>query len=291
MDEKKKCSHCGLLIDSSLDTCPYCGNKQSEITEEKKKENKIFSIKDKKSNKIDYLEGSRVLVFSYKKHIAFIINGLVMLSIVNAIITYILIGIYGKDYVSNSINALAIISFLSYAVLFLLNLLILNKDIGRFTKIVLKEYKNYFIGVMFGILLICTSILYSTVITNLGFGENSNQDSATSIMLAYPKTSILILGIIGPLCEEFCYRVGLFGMLRRHNRIAAYIVTSLIFGFIHFSFDFSNTAVLVNELINLPSYIIAGLILCYAYDKYGFGASMCAHMFNNLIICIISLIP
>ena len=48
------------------------------------------------------------------------------------------------------------------------------------------------------------------------------------------------------------------------------------------NFDMSR-AQIINELINLPAYVIAGLILNYAYDREGIAASTYAHIFNNLI--------
>ena len=85
-------------------------------------------------------------------------------------------------------------------------------------------------------------------------GVNDNENAIDSITNAYPLLSLLVFGIMGPVVEEFTYRVGLFSFIRRFNRPAAYIITIAIFALIHFNFQSTN---IVNELINLPSYIVA----------------------------------
>ena len=81
-----------------------------------------------------------------------------------------------------------------------------------------------------------------------------------------------------------------FNLLRRKNRWVAYGVSALIFGFIHFDFSVDTAAALKTELINIPSYIISGLILCRAYEKHqNIATSIIAHAINNGI-AILSLL-
>jgi membrane protease YdiL (CAAX protease family) len=61
----------------------------------------------------------------------------------------------------------------------------------------------------------------------------------------------------------------------------------LVFGLIHMSF---NPDTIINELINLPSYILAGTILTIAYEKEGFAVSTYAHITNNLISFLLTII-
>ena len=74
------------------------------------------------------------------------------------------------------------------------------------------------------------------------------------------------------------------------NVFLAYIVTSLVFGLIHFNF-FATGDALINELLNLPSYVISGFLLTLAYDKFGFACSSVAHIVNNLFSIVVSMIP
>ena len=118
-------------------------------------------------------------------------------------------------------------------------------------------------------------------------GVNANEASIDSTTSLYPFLSIVIFGIVGPICEEFTYRVGLFTFIKKYNRVAAYLITALVFGLLHFTF---NIDTIVTELINLPSYIVSGLLLCYFYDYKGFGASTIAHITNNLFALLMQLI-
>ena len=43
---------------------------------------------------------------------------------------------------------------------------------------------------------------------------------------------------------------------------------------------------MVNELVNLPNYIISGLILSYVYENYSFAGSSIAHILNNVVSLI-----
>ena len=110
-------------------------------------------------------------------------------------------------------------------------------------------------------------------------GSNNNEEGITSITTLFPVLSLLIFGIIGPFVEEITYRVGLFNLLRKWNRVLAYLGTALIFGLIHFDFKATD---IVTEFINLPSYVVSGLLLCYFYEYAGFEASFLAHVTNNV---------
>lgn len=150
-----------------------------------------------------------------------------------------------------------------------------------------KSFKTILLGIGFGIALIGITRVYSLVISDFVELEiNANEEAAESMIFAYPFLSIIVLGILGPVCEEVTYRYGLFGLFNKKAKILAYIITPLVFALIHFDF----TGNLLIELVNMPSYIIAGILLCYVYDKYGFGASVIAHIANNLFAIITILI-
>ena len=60
---------------------------------------------------------------------------------------------------------------------------------------------------------------------------------------------------------------------------------SVVFGLIHMK-DFSS----LNEWLNFPDYLFAGLILSFVYHRFGFEGSVAAHVLNNLIAVISALI-
>ena len=149
-----------------------------------------------------------------------------------------------------------------------------------------KNWKHIIIGLGFGIAVIGVTILYNTIITSfVELPENGNEKIAEEMIRQYPVISFFILGFVGPICEELTYRFGLFGLLKKKNRILAYIISALVFGIIHFDF----TGDLIIELLNLPTYILCGALFGAAYDLCGFEGSLTAHVTNNIYAVILTI--
>ena len=119
-------------------------------------------------------------------------------------------------------------------------------------------------------------------IINIPVSDNANESSLQSLQDVYPVTCLFIFGIIGPICEELTYRVGLFSFLKRKNRFLAYFVTIAVFALIHFNYS-NDPATLLNEVLNLPYYMFAAFAFSFTFDKFGFAASTTAHISNNLV--------
>ena len=126
--------------------------------------------------------------------------------------------------------------------------------------------------------------LYSTFLQliKVTSSDNANEASLQSLQDIYPLTCLIIFGIIGPICEEMTYRVGLFSLFKRKNKVVAYVVTIAVFALIHFNFSLDPDT-LVNELLNLPYYMFAAAAFSFTYDKFGFAGSVTAHISNNLL--------
>ena len=178
-------------------------------------------------------------------------------------------------------------TFISYLVLFVCLLIVVYPYIPELS-LKMKKAKPYLVGLLGGFALVVFSITYSNIL-NLFYpmGDNENQKAAVKIILDYPFASIMIVGFLGPICEELTYRLGLFTLSRRWNRIAAYIISVLVFALIHFSFTSTD---IINELLNLPSYLFCGLCLAFLYDKYGLVCAIESHMINNLYSVVVILI-
>ena len=76
-------------------------------------------------------------------------------------------------------------------------------------------------------------------------------------------------------------------LCKRKNRILAYVATIIIFTLIHFDFG---AKTMTNELLNIPYYAAAAFAFTFAYDQYGFAASVTAHVANNLFSVITEII-
>lgn len=304
MSEKIKCEKCGLLIESDMPYCPYCGyenhhysetietpsnnDKDLEVSEEKQ----VTGEKEESSVKTFFNSSlfkfpSRELNVKQPIKLALFLLGFIGLNVIATVFTYIAIT---NPYFASIPAYSAAVNFACYLVLFGIMVMILNVS----TIDVLKDYKKidtWAQGLKYGFILIIASILLNTFLQSISgiSSSNANENSVNSIVTLYPVLSILIFGIIGPICEEFTYRVGFFSFIRKYSRIAAYVVSAIFFGLIHFDFTSFGTDAIYAELINLPTYILAGVILCYAYEKRGLGASIVAHCTNNLISVLITI--
>ena len=112
---------------------------------------------------------------------------------------------------------------------------------------------------------------------------NSNEEGLQQMMMQNIPVSFLIFGFVGPFCEELTYRVGLFSLCGRTKRWIAYIVSALIFGLIHMGWEFETTEDVIAELVALPTYIGAGAIMGFIYEKGGFASSLILHSMNNIL--------
>ena len=175
-----------------------------------------------------------------------------------------------------------ILEFVVYTILFVILATIVNVDVKKL-KVDFKKWQNILIGLGFGIVMIVIPIIYTTVVSLFyEYSINDNESSLRAIIKVYPVASVFIFAIVGPVCEELTYRVGLFGSLSKIKWLA-YVITILVFAFAHFSFTSKH---IIDELVNLPIYLISGAIMAIAYDKFGFLASTTAHIANNLYAVI-----
>ena len=184
----------------------------------------------------------------------------------------------------------AIINFVSYFILGIAMSFILWKDWKKIFNS-FKGWRTYVFGLAGLGAIFVFSNFWSIIIQllQIDVSDNINQSSAVNLVVTYPLLSIIVIGVIGPLCEELAYRAGLFSFLKRINSIFAYVISALIFALIHFDFnsiivgiETSNWGILINELINLPPYIFAGLTFTFLFEKFGFGCGLFAHILNNV---------
>lgn len=170
---------------------------------------------------------------------------------------------------------------LVYFLLFVMMMIPLGAYFPRLKEAVFNK-KAWKSGALYSLAIIVASVFYNVILSmiDLQVTDNANQAGIVEMVIDSPVTSFLWIVILGPVVEELTYRLGLFAWLKSKSRILAYLGTMIIFGLIHFDFTNPN---LINELLNLPSYIIAGAILCMAYDRGGLGTSIAAHIYNNLL--------
>lgn len=189
-----------------------------------------------------------------------------------------------------------------YVILFFVLLLINNGHIRDILKA-----NSYVASVVAGIICLIAievfSIIYNILTSSLQITieHNSNQAGIEQATRSIPFLSFFTFGILGPICEELTYRVGLFSVCKKKNKYFAYIVSTVVFAMIHFStvsvenviaygFTGNYKAELINELLNIPTYLFAGFALTYTFDKYGFVGSVTGHLANNLLATSLQLL-
>ena len=153
---------------------------------------------------------------------------------------------------------------------------------------VFKDYRGYIAGVAGFVAMIVLENIYGNLISLVpGYTQSENELDIREMITNYPILMCFTVCIFAPLVEETTYRLGLFSFIKRKNRILAYIVTILVFTFIHFSYDAENIG---NEFLNVPGYMIGAFVLTFTYDYFGYHASITAHSINNLFVFVVTLI-
>ena len=128
------------------------------------------------------------------------------------------------------------IEFLTYVSLFIFMFLICL-DSKKYFANELSKPSNYGKGFLCGLLILGVEVLISYLIQLFYEPEtNANQALVELLSTNYPTLMFLITCILGPICEELTYRVGLFGFLKQKNKVLAYILEGFVFAFVHISF-------------------------------------------------------
>lgn len=285
---RRTCSHCGGQYDPVEGKCPRCG----EVTE-----TEAFAR--------GYLH--QVHAEPWRQIVLFLIGilGLQIASLIVSVFAGAIVGMANPGASPDQLNEISSSAGVSLAINGIAYLVVaialffvarpLLKQIGRS----FKGWLPYVAAIVAVAFIIGMDMFYNNLIANplmrlAGIipSANGNQSRINTMIASYPVVSVFLFGILGPLVEEIAYRVGLFGFLGRINKVAAYILGMLVFGLIHFDWGaFGDGQRLIIELINLPPYVGAGALLCFVYDRFGFGASFLAHAINNIIGIVMALIP
>ena len=130
-------------------------------------------------------------------------------------------------------------------------------------------------------LILCGNVLFSGVMSLLGMTENPNNEAAVSLVNESFGPVAAMTIFLAPLVEEGIFRAGLFGLVRRKSRAAAYLVSTLLFGLCHvWAYAFSDP----KQLLYLLQYIPAGVALCRCYERTNsIWGSVFLHMLNNAV--------
>jgi len=173
-------------------------------------------------------------------------------------------------YCTNMLNIPALQIF---NIINILYVLVMNPDIARDAAKFGKSRKSLLLIPLGAIAIIgIQAILWDNIImaqikAGLGIAmENANTENVISMVRKNPVMMGFMACFYGPILEELLYRYTAFGLIRDRDRALAYIVSALLFGFQHIAVAAIYGGDLI-QLINMPEYIIAGLIFALLYDK------------------------
>lgn len=269
---KKKCPACQHDYEDTHRVCPFCGTPNSS-----------FRSNDQMV-RLHPVISFRLFLIGF---FVFNIIGFLISFIFSAYAT----GAFGanKTAANNFLNDVRIDMFvntISYCAIFVILLFAARTSIPQLIKSFVM--KNGYIAGLVGMAAIYLfGVLYGLLldVLKIGITSNTNQQSLDSVVKLFPVISLIVFAIIGPICEELTYRVGLFSFLHHRSRVLAYVLTIVIFSFIHFTV--TSFEALLNEVLNLPFYAFTAFVLCYLYEHYGFAASTFTHVLNNTLSILI----
>ena len=252
--KNKKCSNCEGYYDPTLNECPAC-HKTNELYEQRR-------IPDS------------IMFFHPAAQIGLFLAGF---AYIGMLISEIVVALFLKSLVDGLLEDVLIAFFTYLLMLGALLTICFTSRRQTFIKKFSRPF-DYLFGLAYAAGIFLAGYIIS-LITGLFYNDpNTNQSIAESMILNYPIFALILVIILGPVCEELTYRVGLYSFLRRINKVLAIVVTTIIFAFIHFDFTSEN---IIAELWSLPSYISCGLILAIAYEHRGPACSITAHIVYN----------
>ena len=254
--KRKKCPNCGAYYDPTLEKCPSCH-----------KHNELY---------LDREISDKVAFMHPAAQIGLFLGGF---ALAGMLIIQIIVTLFVKNWINDEIALNAVLISCTYILMLggLFFIVFFTRRQHFFNKY--KRKIDYIYGLAYAITLILVgSLVGSFVSIFYQASDNANQTTAVVFSKNYPILAFFVIGILGPICEELTYRVGLYSFFRRINKYIALAVTTIIFAFIHFDFDATD---IVNELWSIPSYISAGVILTLAYEHRGPACSMTAHVIYN----------
>lgn len=223
------------------------------------------------------------------KQILFFVIGLFGLTVISLFIQIIvqlaarraIVSDYDYQTFMGSTTFDMIVNGSTYLIIAVVFLILMKDDTNEFFKS-FKDWKPYVAAAIGFSAILTFNLFYNLLLSATGavISDNTNESSLNSIVSDFPFLSLLIFALIGPIVEEFTYRVGLFSLLKRVHISLAYVVTIIVFTFIHFDFQSNN---MVNELLNIPFYMFAAATFCFLYHRFGLASSISAHVTNNLL--------
>lgn len=107
-------------------------------------------------------------------------------------------------------------------------------------------------------------------LSHLLWGNTLNLNDSALINLdllnAAPAATILAIVLLAPFVEEVLFRGFLFGWLRQHSRVAAYLITCILFALLH-TWQSMGDHISLQWFFLAAQYAVPGAVLSWVYDR------------------------
>lgn len=180
-------------------------------------------------------------------------------------------------------------SAIYYYVLFAVTLVIFHGYLARTTRKALDGLGAVIRTVLVGLVALygLNELVYRLAQLLIENRTNLNDMAISAQISDAPRTTLLIVIFLAPFVEETLFRGLVFGGLKEKSRLAAYVVSCLLFALLHV-WQFAVVRQDVTYLLLMVQYLVPGLVLAGVYDRSGtLWASIILHMAANALAVLV----
>lgn len=173
-----------------------------------------------------------------------------------------------------------------YYVLFVVTLLIFYSFVGRSTGYFFGNFADtlYAAGVGLVAFYGLNELLFRVSRAVFGNQVNLNDYAISAQVNDAPRGTVLILIFLAPFIEEVLFRGYVFGGLKGHSRAVAYLVSCLLFSFLHVWQFLGGGVISPGGVLMLVQYLAPAAVLAWAYDFSGnLWGPLLLHVVVNLL--------
>ena len=157
-----------------------------------------------------------------------------------------------------------------YYVLFAVTLLIFHKFLARTSRLLTGNpggaCKTLAVGLvaLYGM----NELAFRLINLVLGNQTNLNDYTISAQIQDAPRVTTLIIVLLAPFVEEVLFRGLVFGNLKHKSRLAAYLVSCLLFALLHV-WQFAVVRQDLTYFLVMLQYLVPGVVLAWAYEHSG----------------------
>jgi membrane protease YdiL (CAAX protease family) len=157
-----------------------------------------------------------------------------------------------------------------YYLLFAVTIIIFHGFLGRTSRRFADNPGTACKTIVMGVIALygLNELVYRLTSVSLNNHTNLNDVAISAQIQNAPRTTLLIVIFLAPFVEELLFRGLVFGNLKEKSRILAYLISCLLFAFLHvWQFALGNQD--VTYFLLMVQYLVPGLVLAWTYEYSG----------------------